>query len=135
MHHKIIPYNPILKKLAKQLRQNSTRTEVMLWQFLKGKKILGHDFDRQKPIDEYIVDFYCKTLCLAIEIDGSTHGEKIEYDNFRQKKLEDLGIKFLRFNNSQVKNDIDSVLRTIHDWIIKHERPEPTHPYTPPRRG
>jgi very-short-patch-repair endonuclease len=69
----ILPYDPNLKKLARHLRNKSTMSEVLLWRCLKGKQILGYDFDRQRPIDRYIVDFYCKELRLAIEIDGSTH--------------------------------------------------------------
>jgi len=70
---KIIPYNPKLKNLARQLRNNSTLAEVLLWRELKGEKILGFDFHRQKPIDEYIVDFLCSELSLVIEIDEVSH--------------------------------------------------------------
>jgi len=73
LRRKIIPYNPKLKPLAKKLRNNMTLSEVLLWNELKGKRILGYDFDRQKPIDNYIVDFYCKELFLAIEVDGDSH--------------------------------------------------------------
>ncbi len=65
---KIIPYNPKLKELAKKLRKQGILSEVLLWNELKQKK-LGYDFHRQKPIDEYIVDFYCEVLDLVIEID------------------------------------------------------------------
>ncbi|GEO06149.1 hypothetical protein AAE02nite_38130 [Adhaeribacter aerolatus] len=60
MKSRIIPYQPHLKQLARQLRNNSTLAEVLLWNELKGKKLNGYDFDRQKPLDAYIVDFYCK---------------------------------------------------------------------------
>lgn len=70
---KIIPYNPALKEKARELRNNSTISEIFLWQFLKGKQMLGYDFHRQKPLDEYIVDFFCNELMLAIEIDGESH--------------------------------------------------------------
>ena len=86
----IIPYDPKLKDLARQLRKNSTLSEVLLWNYLKGKQMLGYDFDRQKLIDNYIVDFFCNELMLAIEIDGDTHNDKIDKDEFRQKKLEGL---------------------------------------------
>ena len=72
----ILPYDPNLKKLARQLRNNSTMSEVLLWRCLKGNQVLGYDFDRQKPIDKYIVDFYCRELS-TIEIDGSTHDNKL----------------------------------------------------------
>lgn len=70
---KIIPYNPKLKEFARKLRNESTFTEIMVWNYLKKKQMRGYDFDRQRPIDNYIVDFYCKNLQLAIEIDGESH--------------------------------------------------------------
>lgn len=69
---KIIPYNPKLLPLAKKLRANMTLSEVLLWNELKGKQ-LGFQFSRQIPIHNFIVDFYCKDLILALEIDGSSH--------------------------------------------------------------
>jgi very-short-patch-repair endonuclease len=68
---------------------------VLLWKYLKGKKTPGYDFDRQKPIDNYIVDFFCNELMLAIEIDGCTHNEKSEEDQSRQAKSEPLGGEIL----------------------------------------
>jgi Protein of unknown function (DUF559) len=68
----IIGYERYLKELARKLRQNMTLGEVLLWQRLKRKQMRGYDFDRQRPIDRYIVDFYCKDLKLAIEINGSS---------------------------------------------------------------
>lgn len=70
---KIIPYNPILKKRAQDLRNNSTPSEIRLWIHLKGKQLCGYDFHRQKPLDNFIVDFYCNELMLAIELDGYSH--------------------------------------------------------------
>ena len=70
---KYIYYNPKLKLLARQLRNNSTKSEITLWQYLKGKNMCGCDFIRQKPIDNYIVDFFCYELRLAIELDGFSH--------------------------------------------------------------
>jgi very-short-patch-repair endonuclease len=62
MKRKIIPYNPKLKELARKLRKDMTLSEVLLWQELKSRQMMGYDFDRQRPIDNYIVDFYCKDL-------------------------------------------------------------------------
>ena len=123
MKRKIIPYNPKLKSLAKSLRKNMTFAEVLLWNELKQKKMMGYDFDRQRPIDEYIVDFYCKDLQLAIEIDGISHDyeEVIENDKIRQKRLESLGVHFLRFDDREVRNDRRNVLRTIEHWIEEYE--------------
>ena len=93
----IIPYRSDLVEKARELRNNSTPAEKRLWKYLKGKQIHGFDFDRQKPIDKYIVDFYCKKLKLCIEIDGHSHNFKEEYDRKRQNKLETFGIKVIRF--------------------------------------
>lgn len=138
MKRDIIPYNPKLKALAKRLRQNMTLSEVLLWEELKQKKIKGYDFDRQKPIDEFIVDFYCKDLKLAIEIDGDSHNNEEVYkaDIRRQSRLESLGVHFLRFDDLEVKKNINNVIRTIEGWIEEHEeflheKPTPT----PPERG
>ena len=66
--YNIIPYDPKLKERARYLRNHSTQTEIVLWKYLRNKQMLGYDFDRQKPIDRYIVDFYCKKLRFAMEI-------------------------------------------------------------------
>jgi very-short-patch-repair endonuclease len=91
----------------------------LLWQQLKRKQMRGFDFDRQRPIDRYIVDFYCKDLKLAIEIDGSSHDgeEATRRDKIRQDRLESLGVRFLRFADADVKQNMDMVLTTIHNWI------------------
>lgn len=114
---KIIPYNPALKEKARRLRNNSTKSEILLWQFLKKKQMLGYDFHRQKPLDKYIVDFFCNELMLAIEIDGESHHGKEKYDANRQKQLEDLGIRFLRFEDTEIFYNLEEVLKTIENWI------------------
>jgi very-short-patch-repair endonuclease len=75
-----IQYNPKLKILARSLRNRSTLAEVLLWNQLKARKVRGYQFMRQKPIDNYIVDFYCSKLQLIIEIDGSSHDFKFMND-------------------------------------------------------
>lgn len=119
----IIPYNPKLKEIARQLRNNSTLSEVLLWLELKGKKMNGYDFHRQKPIDNYIVDFFCHELMLAIEIDGISHTweEVAVNDEIRQRQIESLGIRFLRFDDNDIKQNMSFVLNTIHDWIEEHK--------------
>ena len=80
MKRKIIPYNSSLVKLAKSLRQSIAYSEVTLWNRLKNFQMMGYDFDRQKPILNYITDFYCKDLLLAIKVDGIIHdNEKCFY--------------------------------------------------------
>jgi len=126
LKRKILPYNPELKQLAKELRRNMTLSEVLLWNELKQKKMLGFDFDRQRPIGEYIVDFYCKDLSLAIEIDGDTHIYRYDYDDERQRTFEKMGVRFLRFEDIKVKKHMLNVLRVIEDWIEKN-RTVPGH--------
>ena len=119
MRRKIIPYNPKLKQLARSLRNNSTLSEVLLWKYLKGKQMKGYAFHRQKPIDNYIVDFFCPELMLALEIDGISHDgkEKNIYDEERQRRLASLGVSFLRFRDIDIKNNIEGVLIRIEEWI------------------
>ncbi len=88
---------------------------------------MGFDFDRQKPLGNYIVDFYCKDLSLAIEIDGDSHYFNYDNDIDRQRDLEKLGIRFLRFDDIEVKKSIDNVLKVIELWIINN-RPTPVPP-------
>ena len=121
MARRIVPYNPILKERAKKLRKQSTLSEILLWNKIKSKQILGYDFHRQKPIDNYIVDFFCVELMLAIEIDGATHFDKLDYDQKRENKLNQLGITVLRFGDIQVKKNIESVVLEIKEWIETHE--------------
>ncbi|NCD70663.1 endonuclease domain-containing protein [Mucilaginibacter agri] len=121
MANKIIPYNPQLKTLARKLRKNMTFGEALLWNELKADKLLGFDFDRQRCIDNYIVDFYCKEILLAIEIDGRYHDhhDVVEKDIVRQQRLESFGITLLRFSETQIKNDIFNVIRTIETVILE----------------
>ncbi len=115
---KIIPYNPKLLPIAKKLRANMTLSEVLLWNELKGKQ-LGIQFSRQIPIDNFIVDFYCKDLMLALEIDGSSHHPEIQQikDKARQERLESLGVHFLRFDDLDVKKNIKWVVNEIYRWF------------------
>jgi very-short-patch-repair endonuclease len=118
---KILPYHPELKAIARMLRRTMTLSEILLWNQLKQKRMLGYDFDRQKPIKNYVVDFFCKELSLAIEVDGYTHYYRYMEDLKRQKELEELGVNFLRFDDLEVKRNISNVLKVIEDWIKKNE--------------
>jgi very-short-patch-repair endonuclease len=123
MNRRIIPYNPKLKELAKQLRKNMTYSEVLLWNELKNGQLMGYDFDRQRPIGNYIVDFFCKDLQLALEVDGITHlDEKVMLkDEIRQEELEILGVSFLRFDALLVVNKVEAAVREIREWILRYE--------------
>jgi very-short-patch-repair endonuclease len=114
---RIIPYDPKLKTLARELRNNSTLAEVLLWKKIKGKQMSGYSFYRQRPIDQYIVDFFCPELMLAIEVDGSSHDQKGEADLARQEQLESPCVRFLRFDDKEVKQNMGGVLFTIARWI------------------
>jgi very-short-patch-repair endonuclease len=120
----IIPYNPKLKEFARQLRNNSTITEIFIWQKLKRKQMYGYDFHRQKPIDNYILDFFCYELMLGIEIDGYSHEliEVVEKDSKKTKKMKQFGITVLRFSDYQVLKEMENVLRAIEQYIIDFER-------------
>ena len=113
----ILPYNPKLKQLSRELRNNSTKSEILLWYHLKGKQIKGFDFHRQKPIMNYIVDFYCSELLLAIEIDGESHYGNEEKDEKRQNEIERLGVSFLRFDDRDIYYNLDNVVKTIEEWV------------------
>jgi very-short-patch-repair endonuclease len=128
LNREIIPYNPELKEYARQLRNNSTLSEVLLWKQLKGKQLSGYDFHRQKPIDNYIVDFYCCELKLAIEIDGITQDFKMDNDRVRQLKIESYGIAFLRFTEKEIRMNLEGVVEMIKNWIK-------THPLIPSQEG
>ncbi|MBF2708246.1 endonuclease domain-containing protein [Flavobacterium soyangense] len=124
---KIIPYNPKLKELALQLRNDSTKTEIFLWLKLKGKQMYGYDFHRQKPIDNYILDFFCCELMLAIEVDGYSHQflEVYNKDGIKEKRMNELGISVLRFSDDEVLNDMENVLRAIEFYIFEYEKHTP----------
>ena len=110
-------YLPELKELRKQLRREMTVAEKHLWQYLRRKQ-LGYKFLRQVSIGYFVVDFYCKELALAIEIDGSIHQQKLvlEKDIVRQAIIELDNIKFLRFSNAEVLNDTELVLLKIQKF-------------------
>ena len=90
---------------------------------------------RQKPIDNYIVDFFCYELMLAIEIDGEAHNYKVEKDQVRQNRLESLGINLLRFLDIDVKRNMNGVLQTLNAWINNFESAKANTPLTPLKGG
>ena len=116
-------YNPKLKVLARNLRNNSTKAEIRLWNYLRNNQIYEYDFHRQKPIDNFIVDFFCNKLKLVIEVDGFSHQheETYEKDIIKENKLKNIELKVLRFNDEEVLNDIYNVLRTIELYIEEFE--------------
>lgn len=111
----MLDYNKNLKIYAQNLRNNSTKAEILLWLKLKNKQLLGYQFYRQKPIGNYIVDFYCPKAHLIIELDGSQHynQEGISKDGQRDKYLNDLGFIVLRFSDREVFTNINGILLKI----------------------
>lgn len=104
---------PQTLKKAKLLRSKSTQAEIILWERLKRKQVNGLRFRRQHPINIYIVDFYCHTQKLVIELDGGIHKSQIEYDNERTQDLEMYGLQVIRFNNYEVEKNIEFVISKI----------------------
>jgi len=122
IHGRYLPYNKNLKQLSRNLRNDSTLAEIILWKELRVAKF-GYTFNRQKPILNYIVDFYCKPLNLVIEVDGITHWDEdqIKKDKIRQMELEKLGLHFIRFDDNDVLKDWENVIRTIEITIEELE--------------
>jgi len=110
------------------LRKNSTLAEIILWKELKSKGILGYDFHRQKPVENYVLDFFCPRLNLAIEIDGSSHENRETQDENRQRKLEMKGITFLRFPDEEIKQNVEGVVEEIREWILNNTKKKHTPP-------
>lgn len=132
----IINYNLDLKNFARQNRQNPTRAENKIWQEILSNKKTGYKFSRQKPIDQFILDFYCSKLFLAIEIDGSSHHMRYqpEYDQARTERLNFAGIKVLRYTNSNIIKDIEKTQQYIKKQIKIREK-ELNKKGTPPVKG
>lgn len=100
---------------ARENRKNQTNAESLLWSNLRGRKLKGFKFRRQHPLKNFIADFYCYEMKLAIELDGGYHNksDQKEYDQERIYELGEVGIKVLRFKNEEIENDILSVLEKI----------------------
>jgi len=120
MPRKIIPYNTSLKQLARQLRNNSTPGKIKLWQELRNKQFHGYDFHRQKPLLNYIVDFYCAELELVIEWDGRYHEGISENDFERDSDLASYNLTVVRFSEVDVMNDMLNVLRTVEAYLEEY---------------
>ena len=100
-----LPYNPQLKERAKALRKAGNLSEVLLWQQLKNGLFFGLDFDRQKIIGNYIVDFYCAEKGVVIEIDGYSHDSKTDYDAKRDNFLNSFGLRVIHILDQDVRSE------------------------------
>jgi very-short-patch-repair endonuclease len=109
----MLPYNPKLKKRAQKLRKAHNKAEVIFWNEVKQGRFLGLDFDRQKIIGNYIVDFYCANCNVVIEIDGTSHIGKEEYDLARDAFLQSLGLSVFHIPAWQIVKQTGNVMRAL----------------------
>ncbi len=120
MEKPYLPYNRNLKQRSRNLRNESTLGEILLWKHLRARQMRGFQFNRQKPLGKFVVDFYCKSLYLVIEVDGSSHDGREEYDRDREIDLQKLGLTILRFPDRDVRKNIRGVLKAIEGWIERN---------------
>ena len=114
-----LPYNRNLTTLARENRSNPTAAENRIWQkILRMRQFANYKFLRQKPVGDYIVDFYCAGLQLVIEIDGDSHAEAAEYDAERTRFLGSLGLRVIRFSNDEVLRNTEGVYEELARTII-----------------
>ena len=127
--------SPQIIEKAAQLRKCMTPEEEIVWDFLHKKKVTGLRFRRQHPIYLFIVDFYCHSIKLVIEVDGGYHNrsEQKEYDLGRTAELEEFKIKVLRFSNEQILNDFNSVKHEIIKECVQRRNESELSPQTPKR--
>jgi|688.fasta_scaffold18273_2 alanyl-tRNA synthetase len=117
----VFKYNTKLLEQAKQMRENPTEAEKALWDSCLRSSLTEYKFTRQKPIDNFILDFYCSELLLGIEADGEIHEKQKEQDFQRDSKLESLGIKVIRFSNHSILKEIEKVKNDIQETISKRK--------------
>ncbi len=125
-----LPYNPVLKQRAKALRRAGNLSEVLLWNQIKNSQFSGLDFDRQKIIGDYIVDFYCAEKAVVIEIDGSSHDHKAEYDAERNAYLMRLGLTVIHLLDRDVKSNLPGVMQFLLQHPALTTPPPAGHPST-----
>jgi len=115
----MLPFNKNLKNLARVLRKNMTDAERNLWAKIRGKQLKDKQFYRQKNIGNYIVDFYCPSAKLIVELDGGQHysDEGMKKDKIRDSYLKHLGFTVLRFSDRDVLKNIEGVLEKIYEFL------------------
>jgi len=105
--------------VARHFRKEPTRSEDILWQRLRGKQLDGYRFRRQQPIGPFVVDFYCASVRLIVEVDGRIHAVQQEADARRQELLESLGLRFARIMASQVEANPSGALDAIRAALVQ----------------
>ncbi len=125
--YKSLPYNPALRGRAKALRKAGILHEALFWGQIKSKKLNGLDFDRQKIIGNYIVDFFCAEKAVVVELDGVSHDAKAEYDTQRDTFLQGLGLTVIRIGARDILNNMEGTIACLKD--------HPALTGTPPKEG
>ena len=115
----------IKKQFARQLRKNETKAEKLVWETIRDRKLMGLKFRRQHVVQGFVLDFYCQEARLGIEIDGSVHSKRQNYDRIRQDIIESKGISVVRIRNHQILNNKGSILNTVRKAVVKHLPPLP----------
>ena len=116
-------YNRNLKEFARELRNNSTMAEVVLWsKVLRKRQLRGYSFFRQRPLWNYIVDFFSKDLKLVIELDGEIHKFRRSKDKIREEEIKGFGYSVIRFDNENVLKALSNVQRTLEEFVDNFER-------------
>jgi very-short-patch-repair endonuclease len=105
--------SPVKKELARELRQDMTLEEKILWHYLRGRNLAGFKFRRQQVIDGFIVDFYCHEAGLILEIDGGIHEKQKGYDVARDRIIASRGLVILRITNESIRNELYDTLAYI----------------------
>ena len=123
--------------VARKLRQTMTRQEVKLWVKLRELRAIGHHFRRQSPLADHVVDFECRRSRIVIEVDGHQHGfdEHRRRDNERDRVLQELGYRVLRFGNYEVDREFDGVLEAIRLALEARPHPAAARPPSPGGEG
>jgi adenine-specific DNA-methyltransferase len=117
--------DPAVREAAKALRKSATRSERLLWEVLRDRRLQGKKFRRQHPVGRFVLDFYCAEERLAVEVDGSIHADLKEVDAERQSVLEALHIRFLRIPAELVEADLTAAVRLISGALVGSSPPSP----------
>ena len=116
-------YNKNLKENARKLRNSSTKAEIILWnKLLKKRQLRGYQFLRQRPIHNFIVDFFSKDLKLVIEVDGEIHRVQKQKDRKREEQIKNLGYTVIRFSNEDILYGFINVIRTLENFVDEFEK-------------
>lgn len=121
-HHSIRGTTPEIEQAARHLRQRLTHAEATLWQALRNRQLGGLRFRCQHSIGRFIVDFYCPSCRLIVEVDGEIHLQQQDYDLVRTEHLQRYGYKVIRFSNEAAETNLEEILETIHCRAVTHRQ-------------